>query len=303
MKNCKGTIIKSGSCLAPWQISAIKERGENWRMDFKLSDDGVLTVSGNTLLSSVPATEATPYYDEPEGEPSGWSDLASQFEDLDFNTVIIEEGVKVLGEQCFKNCKGLRKIVLPENMPAIRSSFAEGTPLEYTVNNNLRFLGTPSNPYYYLMGCDAEFNEEMLVIPEGTVRVADAAFRNKRFIKEVVFPASLEFVGWYSFEGTSVREITIPEGKLATDETLIAFDGNPGAPLETISLPYSMFRAYKEGLYSGFVENWIRTSRIIFRNSDDTIAEILDPNPWEEPENNDYDTSSDDEWLEELLKG
>lgn len=302
MKHPESTIIKSGSCLAHWQIEAKEERGENWRMDFQLSDDGVLTISGNTLLSAVPAPGAIPYYDEPVGDPSGWSEYASQFEDLDFDTVIIEDGVRVLGEECFKNCKIFHKIILPENMPVIRHSFAEGSPLDYNVKNKMKFLGPPSNPYYYLMGPQDDFNEEKLVIPEGTIRIANEAFRNKDCIKEVVFPSSLEFAGWFSFEGTSVKEIIIPEGNLARDETLIAFDGNPGAPLETVSLPYSMYCAYKEGQDCGLVESWNQTCRIIYRNQDDTVAEILEPKPLRKMEEDDSSESSDDEWLEELFK-
>lgn len=303
MKNSKGTIIKSGSCLTPWQIEAKKERGEDWRMEYKLSDEGILTISGNTHLCCVPAADAIPYYDEPVGDPCGWSEYTSQFEDLDFHTVIIEDGVKVLGEECFKNCKGFHKIILPENMPVIRKYFADGTPLEYTVIDKLKFLGPPSNPCYYLMGCEDDFNEEKLVVPEGTIRIANEAFSNKTCIREVVFPASLEYAGWLSFEGTSVKEIIIPEGKLANDETLVAFDGNPAAPLETISLPYSMYLTYKKGQDKGMVEAWLRTSRIIYRSPDDTIAEILDPIPLEEPETNDSETSSDNDWIEELLNG
>lgn len=302
MKNSKGTIIKSGSCLTPWQIEAKKERGEDWRLEYKLSDEGILTVSGNTHLFCVPAADAIPYYDEPEGDPCGWSEYTSQFENLDFHTVIIEDGITVLGEGCFKNCKGLHKIILPENMPVIRNSFAEDTPLEYTVLNKMKFLGPPSNPLYNLMGCDDDFNEEKLIIPEGTIRISNEAFRNKTCIKEVVFPSSLEHAGWNSFEGTSVIEIIIPEGELARDETLIAFDGNPGAPLETISLPYSMYLIYKEGRNIGIVEAWNRTSRIIYRNPDDTIAEILDPKPLEYSKSDDSETSSDD-WIDELLNG
>lgn len=268
---------KQETCLAPWQKEANQESDAGYKMDFTLTDDGILTISGNSLLCSVPTPDALPYYDEPEGPPCGWSEYMSQFKDMNFHTVIIEDGVKVLGEECFKDCKGLKKLVLPENVPAIRNSFAEGTSLEYTIKNNLKFLGPPSNPFYYLMGPTDDFNEEKLIIPEGTVRVVDEAFINKNFIKELVFPESLEFLGWYTFEGTSIKELTIPEGKLAYDEVLIAFDGESGTPLEIISLPYSMYETYKNGEDMGFVEAWNTDCKIIYRNPDDSIAEILEP--------------------------
>lgn len=277
MNNYKGNIIKSGSCLVERQIEDNTERGKNLRMDFQLSDDGVLIISGNTVLCPVPAADAILYCDDPWGESCEWSEYVSQFEDLDFHTVIIEDGVRRLGELCFKNCKGLHKIILPENMPIIRSSFAKGSPLEYTISNKLKFLGPPSNPYYYLFGCEDDFNEKKLIVPPGTVKIADEAFKGKTCIKEVTLPESLEFAGWYTFEDTSIREIFIPEGVLARDEVLLAFDGNPGAPLEMVSLPYSMYRAYKDGQDPGLVVAWNRECHIIYRNQDDTIAEILAP--------------------------
>ena len=293
--------IKSGSCLTEWQQKAVETRGEDFKLNFTLTDDGILTISGNTGLYSVPAPDAEPYYDEPEGPPCGWSEYASPFKDLYFHTAIIEDGVTLLGEECFKDCKHLKKMILPENMPVIRKNFAEGTSLEYTEKDGLIFLGPPSNPFYYLMGPAGDFNKEILEIPEGTVRIADEAFTNKGFIKQVKFPDTLEFIGWYTFDGTSIRHLFIPEGKLAFDETLMAFDGNPGAPLESVSLPSSMYKIYKEGKDTGLVEAWNRTCKIIYRNPDDSIAEILEPHPlvnFDEPETGE----TDDDWINSLLE-
>ena len=161
------------------------------------------------------------------------------------------------------------------------------SPLEYTVKDNLLFIGNNVNPLFYLIGSNDDFNPEVLVIPEGTIMIADYAFKDKKSIKEVKFPDSLEFLGWYTFDGTSIKDVYISEGKLAYDETLIAFDGNPGPPLDTVSLPYSMYQIYKEGKDVGLVEAWNRTCKIIYRNSDDSIAEILEPHPLDI-----YDSSS-----------
>ena len=279
----KKTIIKKGSCLTP------RQKEEGYKMDFILTDDGVLTISGNSHLCPIPAPDAIPYFDDdPAGPPSYWSKYVSQFKDMDFHTVIIEDGVTVLSEHCFKDCKALKKIILPEHVPTIRYTFAEGSSLEYTVKDNLKFLGPPSNPLFYLRGATDDYNEDRLIIPEGTVRIADEAFKNKKFIKEIVVPESLEFLGWYTFEGTSIKELFLPEGKLAYDETLIAFEqristmeGKDSKSLETISLPYSMYKTYKEGLDPEMVEAWNTTRKIIFRNPDDSIAEVLEPQPLE----------------------
>ena len=274
-------IVKKGDCtgldrLDPWRDKTAINN-EKW-MNFTLTEDGVLRISGNTWLSAVPTPDATPYFDEPIGPPTGWSEYESQFKNMDFHTVIIEDGVIGLGEKCFKDCKSFKKIIFNGKIPTIRKSFAEGSPFEYTIKEELKFIGTETNPLYYLMGCTDDFQKEKLIIPEGTIRIADEAFSHKKFIKDVVFPSTLEFAGWYTFDGTSIKDVFIPEGKLAYDETLLAFEGWT-IKLESISLPYSMYQIYKEGKDTGLVEAWNSTCKIIYRNPDDSIAEILEPKP------------------------
>lgn len=266
-------IIKSGSCLDPWVLEDIKEKGEDLWLDYALYEDGTLKISGNTTLTS---TFDHNEYDE-NGEPVS-SIYTSRFKDLDFHTVIIEEGVRVLEKECFKDCRSFRRIVLPEKMPEIRKDFADGSPLEYTEKDGLLFLGPSSNPLYFLMGCKENYDRETLVIPEEVVFIADEAFKGKKCIKEVVFPSTLEFAGWYTFDGTSIKDVFIPEGKMAYDETLLAFDGQD-MHVESISVPYSMYKEYRDGNDDGWVGAWNSTAKIIFRNPDNSIAEILESKP------------------------
>ena len=42
-----------------------------------------------------------------------------------------------------------------------------------------------------------------------------------------------------------------------------------------------MYETYKNGGDSGLVEAWNRTCNIIYRNPDNSIAEIIEPHPWE----------------------
>lgn len=277
MGKLKDKTLITGDCLSEEQLNSNKAYGTDYRVEYTLTPDGVLTISGNDWIFPRPTLRAEPYYDEPVGPPYGWSNYESQFKDLYFHTIIIEEGLVGIGETCFKDCKNLKRLILPEKVPTIRKSFAEGTLLEYTIKDNLKFLGPPSNPLYFLMGPTEDFKKENLVIPEGTVRIADEAFKNMTFIKSLEFPSTLEFLGWYTFEGASIKELFLEEGKLAYDETLLAFDGEKGTPLELISLPYSMYEIFKKGEDCGLVEAWNRTCKIVYRNLDNSIAEILEP--------------------------
>lgn len=187
----------------------------------------------------------------------------------------VEDGLRRLPEDSIQR---IERVIKNNNL----------TPLEYTVKDNLLFIGTHAQPLFYLIGSVENFQPEKLVIPEGTVMIADYAFKNKKSIRQLVFPSSLEFLGWFTFEGTSIKELFLPEGKLAYDETLIAFDGEigVGTSLETISLPYNMYQIYKAGQDKGLVETWNRTCKIIYRNPDDSIAEIIGPHPLETQDTN-----------------
>ena len=257
-------IVKSGDCRGGIQL----DNARRYQMNYTLTDDGVLTISGNDWLFPAPVLN-----------PDDCSEYKSQFKDMDFHTVVIEPGIKYLDKHCFRGCKNLKKIVLPDKVPGIAVNFAKGTQLEYFNDGGLLFLGPESNPYYTLMGCTDDFNQERLVIPEGTIRISDWAFYKKEFICDVVYPESLEDLGRFTFEGTSIRNVYIPEGKLSFEEALFDLEGND---IESISLPYSMYKEYLNAPDCSFYSDWSSTTTIIFRNTDDSIVKVLPVQPCQE---------------------
>lgn len=229
-------IVRKG-CLS------LKNKG----LSYTLTSDGVLTISGSGWLYPVPAPDANPYYDddpEPEG-PSGWSEYISEFKDMDFHTARIEEGIRGLDTFSFRDCKSLRKIILPNSDFFIHARFAEGSPIEYFEEGGLLFLGSSANPRQVLIGCSEEFKNKILEIPEGTVTISDEAFWGKEFIEEVKIPNSLRFLGWYTFAGTSIRHLFLPDGNLANPEWIMAFDSDDFEfSLKSLSLPMSMYEEF-----------------------------------------------------------
>ncbi len=228
-------------CRVEWQL-----RKENCRMQYRLTDEGILIISGNSWVCRKPAPDAESVeIDEYDGEVTEWSEYVSQFKDLDFHTVIIEEGVIGLDNRCFEGCWNLRKILLPATLYSIYADIAKDTPLEYLNENGLLYLGTQDNPHHVLMGCTPEFNQSKLAIAEGTVTIAHEAFYGKNFIREVVLPKSLEYMGRQCFAGTSIKDFYIPEGPLADDEWILAFDSDEfDLSLESLSLPTEMYENY-----------------------------------------------------------
>jgi hypothetical protein len=82
----------------------------------------------------------------------------------------------------------------------------------------LLFLLAGCNPYKVVDGelqpvNSERFNEEVVVIPEGVVKIASYAFIRCNSIKEVKFPTTLKEIGMYSFcDCENLKEIVIPEG-------------------------------------------------------------------------------------------
>lgn len=99
-------IVLSGDCRHEEQ-AATKES----RMDFTLTADGVLTISGNDWLCAVDDVELFPHpFLEDEIDTRVFRQ--SMFKDLDFHTVVIEKGVRGLREYSLAGCKKLKQIVI-----------------------------------------------------------------------------------------------------------------------------------------------------------------------------------------------
>lgn len=259
-------------CRVWWQL-----RKENCRMDYKLTDEGILIVSGNSWLCRKPAPDAVPVeVDEYDGTVTEWSEYMSQFKDLVFHKVVIEPGITCLDELCFEGCKNLREIILPETLFSVYADFAKDTPLEYLDEGGLLYLGTAENPHHILMGCTPGFNESALTIAEGTVKIAHKAFYGKRCIREVILPSTLEYMGRECFAGTSIKNFYIPEGPLADDEWILSFDSAEfELSLESVSFPIEMYESYLDN------QDWYDNLHctLIYRNHEGTVEKVVAAKP------------------------
>ena len=99
-------IVLSGDCRHEEQTAT-----KDCRMEFKLTADGVLTISGNDWLCAVHDVVLSP---NPvlEDEIDTKVFQQSMFKDLDFHTVVIEKEVRGLREYSLAGCKNLKQIVI-----------------------------------------------------------------------------------------------------------------------------------------------------------------------------------------------
>ena len=134
--------------------------GENavWSFD---AGSGTLTVSGTGAIESC----------------DGYAGISSNIQ-----TVVVEEGITVIGKEVFGYCDNLKKVVLSDSVTGI-DNFAFwycGSLKDITLSDNL-------------------------------VSIGDHAFSDCPLLENVVLPEHLEFIGQDAFTGCmSLSEISIP---------------------------------------------------------------------------------------------
>ncbi len=145
--------------------------------------------------------------------------------------VIIEEGVKCIGENAFEGCTMLDSVVLPSSVHSVYSrAFNKCTALtNITISEGVKVI----HPYAFL-GCSALKKVELpsslesvglqifrdctglteVVIPEGVKCIETSAFSNCSSLTTVKIPASVSRIEGWAFEDctglTSVKMVGFP---------------------------------------------------------------------------------------------
>ncbi|MBE6693174.1 MAG: leucine-rich repeat domain-containing protein [Ruminococcaceae bacterium] len=137
---------------------------------------------------------------------------------------IIPEGVKVIGEQAFFGCTGLKSLTIPDHVTKIPAAAFIGC-------SGIESLSvSPDNPYYYSSGnCIIEKNTNVLIrgcqnsiIPYGVTAIGPRAFSDCIGLTEITIPNSVTSIGDRAFSFCSLKSITIPGSILQIGE--YAFD-------------------------------------------------------------------------------
>ena len=176
--------------------------------------------------------------------------------------IIVSEGIEILGNGVFINCKELKEVVLPGTLKRIGTADPAGCPkilgtmtkfegtFEYTALENVeipdsvKYVGE-----YAFSGCGSlkriKFPAELKEIKENT-------FRWCKSLEQIVFPKALEVIRMEAFEGCeSLREVILPEGVKSIEQGAFAGCRN----LESIYLPDSVSEI-GGGRGGGFVQTF-----------------------------------------------
>ncbi len=149
------------------------------------------------------------------------------FSNLSDVTVIVPEGVKIIGRSAFQNCTELVSISLPESLEFIAEhAFYNCTSLqELTINSNC--LNENSVGVFAKTAIESfSFPEDITIIPmqafygtklrsvtfpDSIKEIDTEAFKNCENLEEVNLNDGLEILGKNTFSNTAIKEIKIPK--------------------------------------------------------------------------------------------
>ncbi|MBQ9521035.1 MAG: leucine-rich repeat domain-containing protein [Oscillospiraceae bacterium] len=183
--------------------------GMSWRLDV----DGVMTISGNGMMTDYPSANTVP-----------WRKYR-----LDIWKVNIEYGVTHVGNYAFSDCAAMTALTIPESVDTIGdSAFANCEQLsDIVITSGVREIGNRA-----FTGCAAITG---LTLPQSVISLGQAAFSyctgltefhitgsldetrpslfaNCTALETVTLPDTVRTIGQWTFSGCSaLSEFTIPE--------------------------------------------------------------------------------------------
>ena len=191
---------KSGTCGA--------------NLQWKLTDEGVLTITGTGEMQ-----------DWNRSKPSPWH------ADKSVKQVIIGNGVTTIGSSAFSDCDSLTSVTIPNSVTTIGSGAFEFcfSLTSLTIPNSVTTIG-----YYAFELC---FSLTSLTIPNSVTTIGSSAFAGCFSLTSVTIGNSVTTIGHGAFYGcSSLTSVTI--GNSVTEIGYYAFSGC--SSLTSVTIPNSV---------------------------------------------------------------
>lgn len=149
--------------------------------------------------------------------------------------VVLPDGLTRIGQRAFASCSKLSALCIPESVVDIGVyAFNNHTSWPYTILDNLKYLGSKTNPYQVLVETTDDSittaqihpdtkvvagtafrhcnDLEQVTIPEGVRSLGSWSFNGCGSLTQLQLPSTLEFIGANAFEGSGLTRIAVPEG-------------------------------------------------------------------------------------------
>lgn len=128
--------------------------------------------------------------------------------------LIIPDSVKEVGDQAFAFSLNLKQVVIGDGVTSIGAKAFEGTAVSKDENNwqdDVLYIGN------HLIRARNEDKTEY-TIKEGTVCIADEAFKGFKKVENINLPQSLTHIGKYAFNDSSLKTIRMYDSVVGIDE-------------------------------------------------------------------------------------
>ncbi len=132
--------------------------------------------------------------------------------------------ISMIAESAFSGNEAVRSITISENVIWIdQFAFSGCTALEFNEYGNAKYLGSPNDPYAFLISSAGE-DIDSVDIHESTRAIASRAFMNNMNLTEVTIPDSVVAIAKAAFDScTSLSELDLGEGiKYIGEQAFIA---------------------------------------------------------------------------------
>lgn len=135
-------------------------------------------------------------------------------------TLEIQEGIKTIGANAFKDWKGLTSVTLPDGLTSIGPSAFQGCNHAdfklLNIPNSVETIGS-----YAFQGCS---NLKNVTLSEKLTSIENNVFANITALEKLVIPNSVESIGAYAFSGCTKLIVELPNGLKSIGDN--AFENN-----------------------------------------------------------------------------
>ncbi|MBQ4072196.1 MAG: leucine-rich repeat domain-containing protein [Clostridia bacterium] len=127
-------------------------------------------------------------------------------------SLVVPESITTLGYRAIENCNNLSSIKVSNNLEYLDyGNFKGCTQLEYTIKDNVKYIGSSTNPYCIAMGTISE-NATSLILDDNCIIINHDAFKEMGLCEEVYFGKSLKLIGTTAFSSCELlEEIVLPD--------------------------------------------------------------------------------------------
>ena len=217
-------------------------------LKWHLTDDGVLTISGEGEMTDYSYLNRSPWYDGQNIKRIIIDDSVTTIGDEAFNecsaltSVTIPNSVRAIGNDAFRGCSALTSVTIPNSVTTIgKSAFSDCSALtSVTIPNSVTTIG--KNAFSYCRALTS------VTIPNSVTTIADDTFSDCSSLTSVTIPNSVTTIGKNAFRYClALTSVTIPNSVTTIGES--AFTNNSAKIIWLTNTPPAGYRKVEGGIH------------------------------------------------------